>query len=80
MQAAVETALGGKKVAAVGIGKEQLRAFWAEQVPAGLVEDMVEYNLSALPGGVTAGDFAGDEHTVWGEVELVDTLRRLCTA
>ncbi|KAF6806383.1 NmrA family protein [Colletotrichum sojae] len=80
VQAAVETVLGGKKVGAVGIEREGLRAFWAEQMPAGLVEEMVEYNLSALPGGVSAGGFAGDEHTVWGEVELVDTLRRICTA
>jgi hypothetical protein len=38
---------------------------------------MVDMTTAALPGGIMADDFVGNDSTVWAEEKLVSTLRRI---
>lgn len=76
IRAAVEE-VTRKKVGIVAIEREDLANFYAQQYPADQVSWMVNMTTAALPGGIMAGDFVGNEGTVWAEEELVSTLRRI---
>ncbi|KAH7131303.1 hypothetical protein EDB81DRAFT_906411 [Dactylonectria macrodidyma] len=70
----------GKKWELVAIPKDQLAAFWAEQVPALYVPDFVEMTTAGLPGGIMGGEYGNIERIVNGKVELVDALRKAYSA
>ena len=76
VKAAVEE-VTGKKIEIAAIPKDQLAAFYAQSVPEDHVAGLVEMTTAALPDGIMAGDFAGNEFTVRAEEDLVSTLRRL---
>lgn len=76
VKAAVEE-VTGKKVEIAGIPRDQLAAFYRQSVPEDHVAGLVEMTTAALPDGIMAGDFVGNEFTVRGGEELVSTLRRL---
>ncbi|KAL2129779.1 hypothetical protein VTI74DRAFT_7313 [Chaetomium olivicolor] len=73
---AVEQA-AGKKVELKLVEKDQLGAFFAQQIPEAHVAEIVDLATSALPGGMLTGDFEYDESTVRGEVELASTFSKL---
>ncbi|KAL0931239.1 NmrA family protein [Colletotrichum truncatum] len=80
VQAAMEEVMG-KKVNTVLFEKDQLAEYWtAYGIPNCYLEEMGEFTSAALPGGVMADKFDGDENTVWGQVELIDVLRKAYAA
>ncbi|KAH7353792.1 hypothetical protein B0T11DRAFT_120740 [Plectosphaerella cucumerina] len=76
IRAAVEE-VTGKKVGIVAIEREDLAGFYAQRYPADQVSWMVDMTTAALPGGIMADDFVGNDSTVWAEEKLVSTLRRI---
>jgi hypothetical protein len=66
-----------RPIEAVIITKGQLAEFYSQTVHPNMIDDVVEMTEAALPGGIMAGDFEGDENTVRGDVELVDALRKI---
>jgi hypothetical protein len=61
----------------VAIEREDLAGFYAQEYPADQVSWMVDMTTAALPGGIMADDFVGNEGIVWAQEDLVSTLRRL---
>lgn len=76
---AVEKATG-RAVELKLVERDQLAAYFGQQLPEAYVQEFVDMTLAGLPGGIMVGDFAYDEGTVRGRVELVDTLRELYQA
>ncbi|KXX73869.1 NAD(P)H azoreductase [Madurella mycetomatis] len=76
LREAVEKATG-RAVELKVIERDQLAAYFSQQLPEVYVQEFVDMTAAGLPGGIMVGDFAYDEGTVRGRVELVDTLREL---
>lgn len=71
----------GKTLNLVPVEKDDLFAhFTKHQIPVSHVQGMVDMVTATLPGGIMAGDFAYGENVVRGEVDMLDSLRKLYTA
>ncbi|RYP75192.1 hypothetical protein DL771_002517 [Monosporascus sp. 5C6A] len=82
VKAAVEE-VTGKKIDLVTVAKDDLIAFFSNQVPAPMAAELAEMTVATLPGGLIAKgfhDYDDDGNTYKGRVELVDALRRLYKA
>lgn len=80
IKAAVEDILQ-KEIQLVTIPPEGLAEFYSSRgYPKDQVPWSVEMTTAALPGGIMAGDFEGNEHTIWAKQELVTSLRKMYEA
>ena len=57
--------------------KSQLKDFFAQALPATIVDDFVEMTHSFLPGGLLEEDMKRTENTQRGEDTLVDAFSNM---
>ena len=76
VQAALET-LTGKTVKLINIEPNGLFDYYCKFVPAASAQELVEMTMAMLPGGLIAVDMDKAENVVRGEVELVESLRKV---
>ena len=70
----------GQKAKVELIEQDQLKAFFARLVGEKYSEEMTEFTLAALPGGIIADKFEMSDSMVRGKIELVDNLQRILDA
>ena len=76
MKSALEE-VTGKITKMISIEPDQLASFYGQKVADQYAKELAEMTIASLPGGIFAAEMNKEDDVVRGEVELVESLRKI---
>jgi hypothetical protein len=69
----------GKSSKIISIEPDKLASFYGEKVADQYAKELAEMTRAGLPGGIFVAEMAKEDGVVRGEIELVESLRKIAS-